>query len=419
MMSYKNFILNRLLLTALLLVLATDCFAKKQADIYTSVTTARRVVVNENIQAAKQKAETDALGVALQNAFSMLLPNQVVASNLDFFYNNIFPRVKDYIITYKVLGGVKNRGHYLVGIESKIDIRLLKKTLTDARIINAGKDRPVVMFFLSEQTPSDLEPRIWWQNRDIEYYSLAEQMIANQMTREQFMVIGNSQQRPDPTFYNIIFRSVSDIGAAVSLGRQMKADMIIMGSAVAQEAINRMGEEKAFNANITLSGYNLETGERVVDSSVEAVVTSYMEEQGIQDAIVKASELSSRDLIDKINLYWIENLRKEHSFMVRIEGENFHPRYLALTQRFKQMPGIENMQPKEIGSNHGLLEMFYKGDSSKFANALMLKTFDDFGFEFVEVTDELVFIRLIQKTEEKPDSEDSNPEEQMTEEPQQ
>lgn len=379
---------------------ATAGFAGIQADVYTSVTTGKRMVVNHNIQDARQKAEKDALGTALQNAFSTLLPSQVLASNLDFFYDKILPKVKDYIITYKVLGGIENKGYYLVGVESKVDIRLLEKTLTDARIFNANKDKPVVMFFISEELPVDVEPKIWWIDQDKPYYSFTEEIIANQMTQEQFMVIGNGDQRPDPAFYNIIFRSLSDAQAAIELGRQMKVDMIIFGRAASKESMNRMGEEKAFHASVQVDGFNIETGKKVLSSQVEATVTSLFDNQGAQDAITKAANISAKDLIDKIDAYWVENLRKEHSFMVRIEGEKFHPRYLALTRRFKQMPGIENMQPKEIGSRHGVLEMFYKGSPSKFANALMLKTFDDFGFEFVEVTDEQVLIQLIEKEQE-------------------
>lgn len=372
-------------------------FAAKRFDVFTSVTTGKRVVVNHNIQDARRKAEKDALGVALQNAFSSLLPNQVLAANLEFFYDKVLPKVKDYIITYKVLGGIENKGHYLVGVESKVDIGLLERTLTDARIFNANKDKPVVMFFISEKTPVDPEPKIWWKPNERSYYSFAEEIIADQMTADQFMIIGNGGQRPDPAFYNIVFRSVNDAQAAIELGRQMKVDMVVFGRAVSNESMNRMGQEKAFYAGIELDGYNIETGKKVISSRTEATVTSLFDNQGAQDALTKAASLSARDLIDKINTYWVENLRKEHSFMVRIEGDKFHPRYLALTRRFKQMPGIENMQPKEIGSNHGVLELFYKGSASKFANALMLKTFDDFGFEFVEVSDEQVFIRLVEK----------------------
>jgi hypothetical protein len=250
---------------------------------------------------------------------------------------------------------------------------------------------------ISEKIPSESTPRYWWGEDPESYYSLAEQIIADRMTKERFMLVGNSAVRPDPSFYNIKFESIDDIKAAIELGRLMKADMIVFGRVRARESFNRMGLEKSFNADIYLEGYNLETGKKAVTTSIEAVVKSYNHQEGIINAISKAAALSAEDLIKKLDAFWIENLRKEHFFQVKIRGEKFLPRYLALTRRFKQMPGIENMQPKEMGSNYGIIDMYFKGTASQFANGLMLKTFDNFGFEFLEVSDDLVFIELREK----------------------
>jgi hypothetical protein len=61
------------------------------------------------------------------------------------------------------------------------------------------------------------------------------------------------------------------------------------------------------------------------------------------------------------------------------------------------MPEIINTLQKEIGSNSSLVQIQYKGNPSRFANAVMLKTFDSFGLEITDVTDTLVTIRFIEK----------------------
>ena len=382
-----------------IIFISGQSFAANRSDVLTGVTTGKRRVVNHNIQQAKQEAVSDALKVALQNAFAMLVSRQVFASNLDFFYDQILSHTSDYIITYRVLGGIENKGHYLVGVESKVDLKLLEKILTDARVLNANQDKPVILFFITEKTPSDLLPKYWWGNNPIPYQSIAEQIIINKMIQDRFIVTGNGVERPDPSFYNITFNSIYDIAAAKNLGREMKADMIVFGKVNSSEAINRMGKERAFNATINLAGYNLETGEKVVTSQVEATVKSDMDEQGNINAIAKAADLSARDLSKKIDAYWAQNLRKEHAFDVKIEGENFLPRFIALKQRLKQMPGIENMQPKEMGSDYMVMEVLYKGKPSQFADAVMLKTFDSFGLEISDLIDDLVTIKFIEKAQ--------------------
>jgi len=184
------------------------------------VTTGKGRITSQNLQQAKQNAVYEALKVAVQNAFAKIVSKQVFASNLDFFYSQVLPHASDYIITYQVLGGIENKGYYLVGVESKVDIHKLEKTLTDARILNANKDKPVILFFIVEKTPSDLLPKYWWGKNPIPYQPLAETIIIEQLIQDRFIITGNDSVRPDPSFYNITFNSIYDVAAAKNLGKK-------------------------------------------------------------------------------------------------------------------------------------------------------------------------------------------------------
>ena len=396
-MLKKSSSIGFIVLFITVLFISEPSSAVEDSSILMGVTTGKGRITSQNLQQAKQNAVYEALKVAVQNAFAKIVSKQVFASNLDFFYSQVLPHASDYIITYQVLGGIENKGYYLVGVESKVDIHKLEKTLTDARILNANKDKPVILFFIVEKTPSDLLPKYWWGKNPIPYQPLAETIIIEQLIQDRFIITGNDSVRPDPSFYNITFNSIYDVAAAKGLGKKMDADMIVFGKAVSEEAINRMGEEKTFNSQIDLEGYNLETGEKVVTSQVQAVVKSDMENEGNIQALIKAASLSAQDLSKQLNEYWTGYLRKEHAFDVTIKGKNFLPRFIALKQQFKQMSGIENMQPKELGTDYAVMEIFYKGKSSQFADAVMLKTFDSFGLEFSDITDTLVTIKFIEK----------------------
>lgn len=386
-----------LILFISILFLSQPLSAAQDSSSLAGVTTGKRKIFKSNLQQAKQNAVSDALRIAVQNAFAKIVSSQVLASNLDFFYDQILTHTSDYIITYRVLGGIENKGYYLVGVESKVDIHKLEKTLIDARILNANKDKPVILFFIVEKTPSDLLPKYWWGKNPIPYEPLAEAIIIDKMIQDRFIVTGNDRVRTDPSFYDITFKSIYDVTAAKNLGKKMNADMIVFGKAVSEEAINRMGEERAFNGLVNLDGYNVQTGEKVLTSQVKAVAKSEIDSEGNIQALIKAANLSAQDLSEQLDAYWTRYLRKEHSFDVTIKGENFLPRFLALKQQFNQMPEIENMQPKELGSNYAVMQIFYKGQSSQFANALMLKTFDTFGLEFSDISDSFVTIKFIEK----------------------
>ena len=378
-------------------ILAGSVSAAKDSGVFTTVTTGRRMMAGHNIQQAKQGAIADALAAAVQNAFPELLTPQVLASSLDYLYNGILSHPSDFITTYRVLGEIESKAAFLVAVESRVNLEMLQKTLADAKILDAGKDKPVIMFFISEKTLADDLHRYWWGNDPASYRSLAEEAIAGKMVEDRFLVAGGGPQRPDPSLYHITFGSMEDMDAAKSLGREMKADMIIFGHAVSSPAINRMGEEKTFDAQILLEVYDVHTGEKIIHSTARAVAKSNSDEEGHAQSLLKAADLSAKDLIEKINSYWTRNLRKEASFDLKLSGDNFLPRFIALKQRLREMPEFTSMLQKEIGSNSALVQILYKGPPTRFADALMLKTFDSFGLEITEVAEDLVTLRFIEK----------------------
>jgi len=397
------------------LLIMDIALAAGSVKVLTGATTGQEKISRENIPGAKKKAVKQALEVAVQNAFASLVSRQVFGANLEFLYGRLLPRASDYVITYRVMGGVEQKGYYLVGVESKVNLELLEKHLTDAGILNAATDKPVILFLIAEQAPGDLLPRYWWGNNPEPYTSLSEAIILEQMLQDRYKIVGTGPDRPDPSLYNIRFTSIYDAEAAMELGRVLKADMVVLGKASASESINRMGDEKIFDGVIDLKVYDLGSGNEVITSVSRAAARSLMDQEGAVGAITEASVLSARDLNQKIDAFWTQNLRREKLFDVTITGDKFLSRFIALKKRFKEIQDIENMQPKEIGTDKAVMEIVFKGSPEQFADAVMLKTFVGFGIEVDEVTDQMVTIRFIEKQDDLPLTEDSGVEEKIGE----
>ncbi len=385
------------------LLLTMDiALAAGSVKVLTGATTGQEKIRGENIPGAKKNAVKQALKVAVQNGFASLVSRQVFGANLEFLYGRLLPRASDYVITYRVMGGVAQKGYYLVGVESKVNLELLEKHLTDAGILNAATDKPVILFLIAEQVPGNLLPRYWWGNNPEPYTSLSETIILEQMSKDRFKIVGTGPDRPDPSFYNIRFTSIYDAPAAMELGRALRADMVVLGKATASESINRMGDEKIFDGVIDLNVYDLGSGKQVMVSVSRAAARSTMDQEGAVGAITEASVLSARDLNQKIDAFWTQNLRREKLFDVTITGDKFLSRFIALKKRFKEIQDIENMQPREIGTDKAVMEIVFKGSPEQFADAVMLKTFVGFGIEVGDVTENMVSIRFIEKQDDLP-----------------
>ena len=390
-----------------LVLMVGTAWAQGVPKVVTDVTMGRAKIVKSNLQAAKNRAESNALANALQNAVTTLLPGQAVGAGLEFIYTALLPNARDYVVTYKVLGGAALKDQYLVGVESKISLALLEKKLTQAGLLRSvEKERPTLLLLIAEQTPGDLLPKYWWGNNPAPYASISEEAIADAMARDRFDITGAGPKRPDPGSYNIRFRGIYDEAAAKDLGRALKADVVIMGKAVATESINRMGDEKTFDARINLTAWDIATGGKITEALHQAAAKSGQDTEGTTRAISKAAAGVAQDLSARLIEFWTRNQSKENQFDVHIQGEEFLPRFIALKKRFREIPEISNIQPREIGSDRAVMEITYNGSPLHFADMVMLKTFEGFGIEITEVDDSRLVIRFIAKQAPEPATED-------------
>ncbi|MGM0393983.1 MAG: hypothetical protein ACQEQ5_06085 [Thermodesulfobacteriota bacterium] len=380
---------------AVLLMPGAGAAASKTAEIQV-LTFGVQPIAQEDTSKARQAAVSAALEQAVARAFSQVVSPQVFASNLAFLYTRILPAAQDYIVTFKVLGESTHQNQYLVGVESRVHSGMLEQTLAEAGILKTETEQPKVLLLIAEQTAQDLLPKYWWGNNPEPYHSHAEIRMAEMLAQKRFQLTGLGPERPDPRMYDIRFPSIYDPDAAVDLAKKVDADLVVLGRAGATESSNRMGDEKIFDATVYMDVLDVTSGESVAGCEHQA---SAKAETGGRPgdvlAIVQAADLAAADLAAQIDRAWTQKQRKERAFDVRIEGNEFLPRFIALKKRFAEIREIENVQPREIGSDQAVLEMVYKGTPDDFAQRIMLTAFDGFGIEIIEVSDTLVSIRFV------------------------
>jgi hypothetical protein len=268
------------------------------------VTTGTRQIAGGDISGARQRAVSAALAQAVTQAVTQVVSPQVLAGNLEFLYTRILPEAQDYVVTFRVLGEIEHKNQYLVGVESRINLDLLEQTLTDARIINIGTDRPMILFLIAEQTRQDLLPRYWWGNNPEPYMSHAETRIAEVMTQRRFKVAGVGADRPDPGFYGIRFQTIYDKAAAMDLAERLNADLVILGRAGATESINRMGDDKIFDGAIRLNVFDVASRQQVAAVEKQAAAKTGPDQQGDVQAIIRAADLAAADLAEDLDRFW-------------------------------------------------------------------------------------------------------------------
>ena len=380
---------------ALLLMLVSGPVAATAAEMKL-LTTGVQPISGGDASKARQDAVSSALQQAVIQAVAQMVPARIFVDHLVFLHDRVTAGAEDYIVTYRVLGEIAHQDRYLVGVESHVDSGMLEQTLKEAGIYGTDADHPRVLLLIAEQTAKDFLPRYWWGNHPEPYFSHAEIRIADILMQKRFNVIELGPERPDPRGQGIRFQSIYDPDAAVDLAASMGADLVILGRAGAAESINRMENDKIFEGVVRLNAIDVTSGEPVAGCEHQAGAKAGDDRSGDVQAIVQAADLAAADLAGQIDRFWTQKQRKKTTFDVRIEGDQLIPRFIALKKRFAEIPEIENVQPREIGSNQAVLEMEYQGGPDQFADRIMLKTFPGFGIEVVALTDTLVSLRFVE-----------------------
>jgi hypothetical protein len=392
-------------------VVAVFCFpltgvmAARQDSLH--ITIGQHKINGQDTSGAKKAAVRDALEKAVQIAFVSVVSQQKLGENLDVLYDRLLAHTMDFVSTYRVINGMAHNGAYLVGVESKISLELMEKRLRDAGVFNQAQNNPRVLLLIAEQGPEDTQPRCWWwQPEGNPAASIAEKSlkVVFEQARIPLVVAGNNY--PDPAAYNIVFSAMGDQTAAMALGQALKADMVVLGLASAQESANRMGNEKTFEAGVVFTVLDTASQKEVIHETSTAAAKS-TDTRGADQALAQASETAGQALKEKIEGFWAQTIKEGKNFDLYVEGDNFLTRFIALKRQLKDILELEDISPRELGSSHAIMEVTYKGTPAQFANAVMLRTFEEFGIEVSMVLDDAVKIRFVASPKNNPASQPS------------
>ncbi len=403
----KIIILKIFLIFVSINILFFKCETGKCSTNYNQVKTViglgSRVIVDENLATAKDKAINDAIRSSVAEVISAMLTKSDLISNLGIIYDKILSNPQKYIVTYRVLNEIERENQYIVAVESKIDSNALNSFFTDQGILNKKNKKPRILLLISEQAPGEILPRYWWGKNPLPYESITEKVIENYLISNNICeIVGNGDDRPNPADLGIVFKSIHDSDAAIKLGLEAGADIVVIGSAQAKETLNTMGDEKSYEADVSLKIFKTKTGEEITPIDTKAVVKNTIPQAGIKDGFEKAGILAANKLGEEIKKSLNSQDKGPRTIEITIKGTDYLSSFIMLKRVMNKMDGIEDIQTKELGSDQAVADIIFQGNARKLADALMLQTFDSFGIEISDVKDNSLTIKFVPVNNNKP-----------------
>ncbi|MBW2156292.1 MAG: hypothetical protein JRG87_06515, partial [Deltaproteobacteria bacterium] len=183
---------------------------------------------------------------------------------------------------------------------------------------------------------------------------------------------------------------------AVSLGLKVQADVVIIGTSVAERTPNIMGQNiRSFKGVVSARAIRTDTREEIAATMQRAVTTNTDETTGVRDTLSDAGSLAGEALASQIVDAWQKDEQQYNPVEIIVEGTDNLVNFEKFRRIITQMSGVKNLQTKEMKADEVTITLEFQGDAKTLADALMLKTFESIGINIYEVSHNHLKIQLV------------------------
>ncbi|KPJ76079.1 MAG: hypothetical protein AMJ54_12895 [Deltaproteobacteria bacterium SG8_13] len=354
------------------------------------------IISKQDVTTARQQAIANSLVSAVGLVAAELLTVEAMVDNHEKLNAIVYTQTGKYVQDYKVLTEGAFGDQYRVMVQASVSRNALKNQLSRAGVIRAHKTMPRVLFFLSEQDLQEPYPRYWWGQGMPYSKPVAESAIAEVMREQNFKIIEHG-----PRVQRMATAAVTDsadIGPeeAVNLGKALNADVVVIGTALAEAAPNVMGSSiRSFKGLINARAYRTKTGDQLAAVTRTAVAANVDEQAGGRDALRGSGSLVGEQLAIDIEDAWQKEKLEADKIEVALTGTRNLANFVMFRRMLNTVEGVEGIAVQELKADTATLKVAYKGSARELANSLMLRAFDTFGINIYEVGEDNLKIQLI------------------------
>lgn len=377
---------------ALILSLPAVSYPEDSTDLLTLEVVGAAKIQNNNIAKGRENAVLNSLVSAVNMMVANHLPTETIVGNFQTLNENIYTRTSGFVQDYKVLTESVAGLRYMVLVRATVSKERVGKALTDMGLMLGAQSFPRVLFMMSEKNIEDLFPHYWWGEELVFSTTISESILSDMLKAQGFLIAGHNDL-VEP----VEFRSTITDGEAIDLGRQLKADVVVVGSATAVIAPNTMGDFlKTFTGSITAKAIRVETGDIMAGTTQSANATHEQNIEGGTIAIETAVRLAGEDLAAQISKAWQakDDLSSRIELVVEGTGGNIAS-FVKFRGALNDMSGVNEIKLKELMSDAAVIGVDFQGSARALGDALMLKTFSGFGINIYEISATGLKIRLI------------------------
>lgn len=386
--------MRRLLICALLmLVMGSPAWAQtgnKAIQMVHVLGTSQ--IQGDDMSTSREKAIADGLVAAVSYVLFDIFPQETVVGNFQLLDERVLSKTDEFVRNYKVLTESTHGGMHRVVVQATVSIQRLKQELQKIGVNIGKRPYPRVLFCVAEKLVNDLSFEYWWSAEPSWTAGVSEQSMCEILKDKGFVLVA-------PRSNEMTGSLPPELSAAeaVSLARQLGADVVILGQAEAQEAPSTMaGTIRSFKGKIFLRALRVDTGKQIAQTQRSALAASAEPHAGSREALRNAAGLSGEDLALQIADAWFGAQGGVSQTELIIEGIGGKiASFVKFRGALSTMSGVDNLQLKEMMPDAAVLLVDYQGTAQALADALLLQNFDTFGLNISAIEANRIQLKLV------------------------
>jgi hypothetical protein len=337
---------------------------------------------------ARDAAVADALRRAVGQVVGTMMESSILVQNYQLVTDKIYTQTKGYVKSYQIIDERQDGTLYKVTVKAAVDGENISTDLQALGLLYQRMNKPRMMVIMSERHAGAAvnDPA-------------GETEIIRMLLKNGFKVVDQAQVRKVREGDQLKQVLEGNTVAAQSLGRQHGAEVLIVGEAFYEKALEgrTMGGLVSVRARLQAKAIRADTGEIFASEGSVAPALDVSEQVAGRKALTAAAKNWMDMALPVILEQWTMEVNGGNSIQMIVEGLSLPQLRKFLDLLMTETRIVKELQQRSFAANIATFDVDLKGTSQNFSDELTQKKFPSFQLEVTGFTPNRIDIHVAPK----------------------